>query len=82
VYAWGEGKAVAVKEETLTVSLLTAGRPSVDEMRAVSVTLPLSPEDNVTGIVMFGSDVPAAMAEPGVGKSRLFFEFKATSQSG
>jgi predicted ATPase len=26
--------------------------------------------------------VAAAMAEPGVGKSRLFFEFKATSQSG
>ncbi len=26
--------------------------------------------------------VVAAMAEPGVGKSRLFFEFKATSQSG
>ena len=26
--------------------------------------------------------IVAAMAEPGVGKSRLFFEFKATSQSG
>jgi predicted ATPase/class 3 adenylate cyclase len=26
--------------------------------------------------------IAAAMAEPGVGKSRLFFEFKATSQSG
>jgi len=26
--------------------------------------------------------VAAAMAEPGVGKSRLFFEFKASSQSG
>ena len=25
--------------------------------------------------------IVAAMAEPGVGKSRLFFEFKATSQS-
>ncbi len=26
--------------------------------------------------------IAAAMAEPGIGKSRLFFEFKATSQSG
>jgi predicted ATPase len=26
--------------------------------------------------------IAAAMAEPGVGKSRLFYEFKATSQSG
>jgi hypothetical protein len=26
--------------------------------------------------------IVAAMAEPGVGKSRLLFEFKATSQSG
>jgi predicted ATPase len=26
--------------------------------------------------------IVAAMAEPGVGKSRLFYEFKATSQSG
>src|SRR5260370_21383725 len=26
--------------------------------------------------------IVAAKAEPGVGKSRLFFEFKATSQSG
>src|ERR1700720_4184670 len=26
--------------------------------------------------------IVAAMAEPGVGKSRLFFEFKASSQSG
>jgi hypothetical protein len=26
--------------------------------------------------------IVAAMAEPGVGKSRLYFEFKATSQSG
>jgi AAA ATPase domain len=26
--------------------------------------------------------IVAAMAEPGVGKSHLFFEFKATSQSG
>src|SRR6516164_11661693 len=26
--------------------------------------------------------IVAAVAEPGVGKSRLFFEFKATSQSG
>ena len=26
--------------------------------------------------------IVAAMAEPGVGKSRLFFEFKAASQSG
>jgi hypothetical protein len=28
---------------TFTVSLLTAGRPSVDEMRAVLVTVPLKP---------------------------------------
>ncbi len=26
--------------------------------------------------------IVAAMAEPGVGKTRLFYEFKATSQSG
>ena len=26
--------------------------------------------------------IVAAVAEPGVGKSRLFYEFKATSQSG
>jgi hypothetical protein len=26
--------------------------------------------------------IAAAMAEPGVGKSRLFFEFKAISQAG
>ena len=26
--------------------------------------------------------IVAAMAEPGIGKSRLFFEFKAVSQSG
>lgn len=66
LYACGEGKAVAVKEETFTVSLLTAGSPSVDEMRAELVTLPLNPDDSVTGMVMLGSEVPAAIAEPGV----------------
>jgi predicted ATPase len=32
--------------------------------------------------VVIGGQIVAAMAEPGVGKSRLFYEFKAVSQSG
>lgn len=62
----GDGVADAVNAVTFTTSLLTAGSASVDEMRAVLVTLPLNPDDSVTGTVMFGSAVPAPMAAPGV----------------
>ena len=65
VYACGDGNAVAVKALTFAASLLTAGRPSLDEMRAVLVTVPLNPDDSVTGMVMSGSAVPAAIADPG-----------------
>ena len=41
VNACGDGNAVAVNALTCTGSLLTAGKPSVDEMRAVLVTVPL-----------------------------------------
>ena len=66
VYVCGDGRAVAVNALTLTVSLLTAGSPSVEEMRAELVTEPRSAEDSVTGIVISGREVPAPMADAGV----------------
>ena len=66
VYACGDGDADAMNELTFTASLLTAGSPSVDEMRAVFVTVPLNPKDSATGIVMSGNVVPAAIANAGV----------------
>ena len=55
-----------MKELTFTASLLTAGRASVDERRAVLVTVPLNPAESVTGIVISGNAVPAAIADGGV----------------
>jgi hypothetical protein len=66
VYDCGDGSAVALNALTLTVSLLTAGRASSDEMRAELVTEPLSDDESVTGIVISGKEVPAAIADPGV----------------
>jgi hypothetical protein len=66
VYACGDGNAVAVNALTLTVSLATAGSPSSDEMRAELVTDPERLEEIVTGIVMLGKEVPAAIADAGV----------------
>ena len=65
-YAWGDGDADAVKALTFTGSLLVAGSPSVDEMRAVLVMVPLSPSVSVTGMLMSGNAVPAVIAEGGV----------------
>ncbi len=62
----GDGSAVAVNALTFTTSLLTAGSASVDEIRALLVTLPLNPDESVIGMVISGSVVPAPMAEPGV----------------
>ena len=38
----------------------------MDEMPATLLTLPLNPEESVTGTVMSGRAVPAAMADAGV----------------
>ena len=66
-YVCGDGNADAVKALTFTgVVARSRAVPSVDEMRAVLVTVPLSPDESVTGMVMFGSAVPAAIAEGGV----------------
>jgi hypothetical protein len=66
VNACGDGSAVAVNALTLTVSLLTAGSPSSDEMRAELVTDPLRLDESVTGIVISGKEVPAPIDELGV----------------
>jgi len=66
VYACGDGNAVAVNALTLTVSLLIAGSPSSDEMRAELVTDPLRLDESVTGIVIFGKEVPAPIDDVGV----------------
>jgi hypothetical protein len=65
-YVCGDGNAVAVNALTFTVSLATAGSASSDEMRAEFVTDPERPDESVTGIVIVGKAVPAAIADAGV----------------
>ena len=65
-YTCGDGSAAAVNALTVTASLLVAGSPSVEEIRAMFVTVPLNPSDRVTGTVMTGSAVPAAIGDSGV----------------
>ena len=66
-YVCGDGSAVAVNGADIHDVVAHRGQwPSVDEMRAVFVTLPLNPAESVTGTVMFGSVVPAAIADAGV----------------
>jgi hypothetical protein len=55
-----------VKPLTVTVCTLVAGSPSVEEMPAVLLTLPLKLVESAIGTVMLGNAVPAAMAEAGV----------------
>jgi hypothetical protein len=51
---------------TVAVSVAVPGSPSSEEMLAIAECDPEAPEAIETGMVTFGSEVPAAIAEEGV----------------